>query len=74
MYERNAIVLERYFSKIFEFNENSNLKSNYSNYCELLEKLKIYNDATFSENEATEEFEKVSNEIKQIQKSRWKIV
>ena len=74
MYERNAIVLDRYFNKIFEFNENDNLKSNYSNYCELLEKLKIYNDATLAENEATEEFEKVSNEIKQIQKSRWKIV
>ena len=74
MYERNAIVLERYFNKIFGFNGNNNLKLNYSNYCELFKKLKIYNNATSNENEAKEKFEEVSNEVDQIQKTRREII
>jgi len=30
MYERNAIVLERYFAKLFGYDEKSNIKSNYT--------------------------------------------
>ena len=74
MYERNAIVLERYFNKIFGFDENENLKLNYSNYCELLRKFKIYNDAEDAEKKATEEFEIISNEIRKIQKLRRKVI
>ena len=32
MYERSAIVLERYFDKIFGENKENNLKTNYGNY------------------------------------------
>ena len=70
MYERNAIVLDRYFNKIFEFNENDNLKSNYSNYCELMNQLKIYNDAILADEQATKEFENISIKIDKIQESR----
>ena len=31
MYERSAIVLERYFEKVFGFNKENNLKTNYEN-------------------------------------------
>ena len=31
MYERNAIVLERYFAKLFGYDEKSNIKNNYTN-------------------------------------------
>ena len=74
MYERNAIVLDRYFNKIFKFNENDNLKSNYSNYCELMKRLNIYNDATIAEEKATKEFEEISIETEKLQKSRRKII
>ena len=39
MYERNAIVLERYFYKKFGYQEPNNLKTNFENYCNLLEKI-----------------------------------
>ena len=32
MYERSAIVLEKYFNKIFGFNEKNNLKNLYNSY------------------------------------------
>lgn len=69
MYERNAIVLERYFYKLFKYKENSNLKQNYSNYCNLVEKFENFKNATEAERVATEEFEKASDELKKVQKS-----
>ena len=32
MYERSAIVLEKYFNKIFGFNEKNNLKNLYNEF------------------------------------------
>lgn len=74
MYERNAIVLERYFYNLFKYNENSNLRENYNNYCSLLEKFEKFKNATEAERIATTEFEKASDEIKRIQKTRRKII
>ena len=39
MYERSAIVLERYMERIFEFEKPSNLKTNYRNFKDLLEEV-----------------------------------
>lgn len=72
MYERNAIVLERYFEKILKCEQDSNLKLLYENYSKLIENLENYNLAIMSEDVANNEFEKVSNTIKKIQKSRRK--
>ena len=69
MYERNAIVLERYFYELFKYKEKSNLKENYKNYCTLIEKFEKYKNATEAERIATSEFEKVTDEIKKIQKN-----
>lgn len=74
MYERNAIVLERYFEKILKCEQENNLKSLYENYSKLIENLENYNLAIMAENIANSEFEKVSNTIKKIQKARRKIV
>jgi len=73
MYERNAIVLERYFEKIFGFKEKDNLEQNYKNYRDLIEKYEKYTIATNAENVAAEEFDQVSNELKKAQKSQEKL-
>ncbi len=67
MYERNAIVIDRYFSGMFGYDEKSNLENNYSNYCDLVAKLERYQEITSKENNIMIEFERVANEIKEIQ-------
>ena len=39
MYERNAIILERYFDKMFGYNQKNNIKTNFKDYSELVESL-----------------------------------
>ena len=70
MYERNAIVLERYFNKIFHFNDESNLRQNYYNYRKLFECYGILCDAEEKEKISQENFEKISKEISKIQKTQ----
>jgi hypothetical protein len=70
MYERNAIVLERYFDKTFSFNEINNLRVNYSNYQKLIENYEKYSIAIDAENKAVEEFNAISIEIDKLQKSQ----
>ncbi len=70
MYERNAIVLERYFNKIFHFNDESNLRQNYYNYRKLFECYGILCDAKEKERISQENFEKISKEISKIQKTQ----
>jgi hypothetical protein len=73
MYERNAIVLERYFEKIFGFKDASNLKANYKNYRILLENYENFKLATEAENKAQSEFDAATSEIKRIQKTQEKL-
>lgn len=68
MYERNAIVIDRFFTDLFGYGQTNNLKRNYLNYCDLIEKLKRYQEVSNSENNMMVEFEKVANDIKEIQK------
>lgn len=68
MYERNAIVIDRFFTDLFGYGQTNNLKGNYLNYCDLIEKLKRYQEVSNSENNMMVEFEKVANDIKDIQK------
>ena len=74
MYERNAIVLERYFYNLFKYNEDSNLKENYNNYCTLLECFENFKKSTEAEMIASDEFKKITDEIKKIQKTRRKTI
>ena len=73
MYERSAIVLENYIYKSFGYNEVNNIKNNFDNYCELIEKLDLFQNTYTKEQTAIQEFENVSNEIKNIQTSAEKL-
>ena len=73
MYERSAIVLENYIYKSFGYNEVNNIKNNFDNYCELIEKLDLFQNTYAKEQTAIQEFENISNEIKNIQTSAEKL-
>ena len=68
MYERNAIVLERYFNQMFGYNMKSNLKTNFKDYCELIECLEKYKDITEEEEKIIQEYDSIANKIREIQK------
>lgn len=68
MYERNAIVIDRYFAGIFGYDNKNNLKNNSNNYFELVSNLEKYQLASETENNIMDEFEKVANQIKETQK------
>jgi len=73
MYERSAIVLEKYFENLFGFNKPSNLRQNYTNYCELFEKFNSFQNANNEEFKALEEFQEAENVIEDIQKEQEKL-
>ena len=70
MYERNAIVIDRYFSNIFEYDKKNNIKVNANNYFELVDVLEKYQEASEIENNIMDEYEKIANRIKEIQKKQ----
>ena len=68
MYERNAIVIDRYFSNIFGYERTNNIKNNGKNYFELVKQLEIYQQASETENNIMMEYEIVANKIRETQK------
>jgi len=68
MYERNAILIDRYFANLFGYDQTNNLKNNSNNYFELVEKLENYQVASETENNIMTEFENVANRIRETQK------
>lgn len=73
MYERSAIVLERYFEKLLDYRNKCNIRDNFSNYCKLVEKLEKYQINYEKEAEATDEFRESVNKIKSIQAAQEKL-
>lgn len=73
MYERSAIVLERYFERLLGFNKENNLKQNFKNYCDLFTKFNIFQEANSEELSALSEFQAVENTIEGIQSSQEKL-
>lgn len=73
MYERSAIVLERYIQKIFEFDKTDNLKTNYNNYSELLDEIEKYQELAEKEGKIIKEFDDTVKEIESIQAKQGKI-
>ena len=73
MYERNAIVIDRYFSNVFGYDKKNNVKNNANNYFELVNILEKYQGASEIENNVMDEFEKVANTIKSLQKKTRKL-
>lgn len=73
MYERSAIVLERYFERLLGFNEENNLKQNFKNYCDLFTKFNIFQEANSAEFSALSEFQAAETTIEEIQSSQEKL-
>ena len=73
MYERSAIVLERYFEKLLGFNQEYNLKQNFKNYCDLFNKFSVFQTANAEEFSVLADFQAVEETIEEIQASHEKI-
>ncbi len=67
MYERSAIVLERYLEGILNLDSNYNLKKNCNNYKDLIAEIEEYQNVTAKEMEAIKEFDEIANEIGNLQ-------
>ncbi len=70
MYERSAIVLEKYFNRIFGFDKKINLKTIYKDYKEIIEEIQKYQSILEEEDKVINEFDDVANEIRKIQKEQ----
>lgn len=73
MYERSAIVLERYFENLLEYRRECNLRDNFVNYCELIEKLEKYQVNYQKEFTATQDFSESVKKVKSIQELQNKL-
>ena len=70
MYERSAIVLERYIEKILDFNKTYNLKKNNQNYHDLIEEIESYQTMTNQELKIMQEFDDTAKRIESLQKEQ----
>lgn len=68
MYERNAIVLERYFNQMFGYNMKNNIKTNFFDYCELVECLEEYKNVLEEEERIIQDYDEIANNIREKQK------
>lgn len=68
MYERNAIVLERYFNQMFGYNMKNNIKTNFKDYSQLVECLEKYKNISEEEETIMQEYDFIANRIREIQK------
>ncbi len=73
MYERSAIVLERCFEKLFKFNQEISLKTNYINFSEIVEQIKEYQKTSIEEENVIGKFDEIAEKIEGIQKQQIKI-
>ena len=73
MYERSAIVLERYMEKILKLNKEYNLKRNSENYGELIKEIEDYQTVTERELEVIQEFDDTAKEIENLQQEQEKL-
>lgn len=67
MYERSAIVLERYFNTMFGFDKRINLKTIYKDYKDVIEEIQKYQTILEEEDKVINEFDEAANEIRKIQ-------
>ena len=73
MYERSAIVLEKYFNGMFGLDKKINLKTIYKDYKEIIEELQKYQSILEEEEKIINGFDEAANEIRKIQKEQKKI-
>lgn len=70
MYERNAIVLERYFDSAFGYDRKNNLKTNFAEYSELVKCLEEYKNVSEEEEGIVQDYDEIANKIREIQKKQ----
>ncbi len=73
MYERSAIVLERYFDTLLRYTSDCNLQDNFENYCNLVQKLEKFQTNYQKEQEAIQEFNESFKKVKNVQQSQEKL-
>ena len=73
MYERSAIVLERYFENLLGYREEFNLRDNFNNYCELVTRLEKFQNNYQKELFATQEFNESIKKVRSIQAAQEKL-
>ena len=73
MYERSAIVLERYLDKLFGFNKETNLKDSFLNFEDLIEEIKKYKSMVTEEEKILRKFDDIAKEIRARQKLQEKL-
>ncbi len=70
MYERSAIVLERYLEKLLKFDKTYNLKKNNENYTELISEIENYQIMTNKETKVIQEFDDAVAKIEGLQQEQ----
>ena len=70
MYERSAIVLERYLSKIFGQDNDTSIKASYKIYQDILAEMEKYQVITEEEEKVIDEFDEIAKKMKSIQKKQ----
>ncbi len=73
MYERSAIVLEKYFNNVCGFDKKINLKTIYKDYREMIEEMQRYQSILEEENKIINEFDEAANDIRRIQQEQKKL-
>ncbi len=70
MYERSAIVLERYLEKLLKFDKTYNLKKNNENYKILINEIENYQIMTNKETKVIQEFDDAVAKIEGLQQEQ----
>lgn len=73
MYERSAIVLERYMEEILKLNKRYNLKKNNENYKNLIEEIENYQNMTNQGIAVMQEFDDTAEQIENLQQRQEKL-
>ena len=73
MYERSAIVLERYFDTLLGYDTEGNIQYNFYNYFNLVDKLDKYQLNYQKELVATQEYNRCLKKVKAIQSAQEKL-
>lgn len=73
MYERSAIVLERYFDTLFGLNQKANIRACYESFKSIVEEIENYQVIVSEEEEAINEFEEIAKKVERVQDRQEKI-
>ena len=70
MYERSAIVLERYLNKIFGQENQTSIKASCKIFEDIIEEMQKYQIITEEEEKIISEFDEIARQMQDIQKKQ----